>query len=166
MHDDSDTVLVGSATTLAGGAGPTFRSDLPLLNWAPATIGFGGVVSSWFNRPVPGFSTRGLGGFDLSVGLDPSGIAPPSSPIDSSVRLDQGRPGLSFLGFGPLSVQIEIEKLSALGGTATGGATLKAVEDGALLRAVGPSIEPGKKCLRDSHDQRLVDNRQRPVSVG
>lgn len=144
MHDDSDTVLVGSATTLAGGAGPTFRSDLPLLNWGPATIGFGGVVSSWFNRPVPGFSTRGLGGFDLSVGLDPSGTAPPSFPIDLSVRRDQGRPGLSFLGLGP-SVQIEIEKLSALGGTATGGVTLKAVEDGALLRAVGPSIrDPAK----------------------
>jgi hypothetical protein len=37
------------------------------------------------------------------------------------------------------SVQIEIDILSAAG-TATGGVTLNAVEVGALVRAVGPSV--------------------------
>jgi hypothetical protein len=35
---------------------------------------------------------------------------------------------------------MEIEKLSGPGGTATSGVTLETVEDGALLRAVGPSV--------------------------
>jgi hypothetical protein len=64
---------------------------------------------------------------------------PTPIPIDLSVRRDPGFPALRWFGFGP-SVQIEIEKLSAPGGTATTGVTLKAVEDGALLRAVGPSM--------------------------
>ena len=62
-----------------------------------------------------------------------------SIPIDVSVRRDPGLPFLRFVGLGP-SVQIEIEKLSGPGGTATSGVTLNAVEDGALLRAVGPSV--------------------------
>ena len=61
------------------------------------------------------------------------------TPVDVSVRRDPGVAILKFLGLGP-SVQIEIEKLTALGGTATTGVTLQAVEDGALLRAVGPSL--------------------------
>jgi hypothetical protein len=63
------------------------------------------------------------------------------TPIDVSVRRDPGVQILRFLGLGP-SVQIEIEKLTALGGggTATTGITLQATEDGALLRAVGPRL--------------------------
>lgn len=61
-------------------------------------------------------------------------------PIDVSVRRDPGLLRfLIFPGLGP-SVQMEIEKLSGPGGTATSGVTLEAVEDGALLRAVGPSM--------------------------
>lgn len=56
------------------------------------------------------------------------------------MRRDPGIPSLSFLGLGP-SVQIEIETLSAPRGTVTGGITLQVVEDGALLRAVGPSLQ-------------------------
>jgi hypothetical protein len=135
MHDDSDTVLVGSAITTA-----TFRPDLPLRNWGTATIGpLGGIASSWFKRPVPGFSTRGQGGLELQVATGTAVPVPTPIPIDLSVRRDSGFPALRWFGFGP-SVQIEIEKLSALGGTTISGVTLKAVEDGALLRAVGPSM--------------------------
>ncbi len=149
MHDDDGDVLVGSAFGLSS----MFRRDLPLLNWGMATIGGGGVttatgIGSRFNRgPAPGFSTRGLGpgdGAGASLGVvtagSGAGIAT-SIPIDFSVRKDPGIPWLSFLGMGP-SVQIEIETLSAPapGGTATGGIKLDASENGALLRAVGPSL--------------------------
>jgi hypothetical protein len=139
MHDDSDTVLFGGAMFPTF----TFRPDLPLLNWGTATIGGGGAsigVGGWFRRAqAPGFSTRGLGGATLNVATGTAVPLPTPIPIDLSVRRDPGLRYLSFLGLGP-SVQIEIEKLSALGGTATSGVTLKAVEDGALLRAVGPSM--------------------------
>jgi hypothetical protein len=137
MHDDSGTVLLGGV----GFPNFTFRRDLPLQNWGPATISRGGLVGgSWFMRdPVPGFSTRGQGGATLNVGTGNVVPAPTPIPIDFSVRRDPGLRYLSFLGLGP-SVHIEIETLSAPGGTATGGVTLKAVEDGALLRAVGPSV--------------------------
>ena len=134
MHDDSDTVLVGAAITTA-----TFRPNLPLQNWGPATISPGGLVTKWFNRPIPGFSTRGQGGLELEVAKATAVPVATSMPIDVSVRRDTGIPFLRFLGGGP-SVQIEIERLSALGGTATSGVSLRAVEDGALLRAVGPSM--------------------------
>ena len=62
-----------------------------------------------------------------------------SDPIDVSVRRDPGFQFLRFLGLGP-SVQIEIDKLTALGGTATNGVTLQATEYGPLLRAIGPSL--------------------------
>ncbi len=143
MHDDSDTVLAGHELFEEYGPGepggkPTFHPDLPLLDWGPASIDRGrAVAGSWFDRPaVPGFSTRGQGGMTLNVAVG-GGTA---IPVDVSVRRDSGLfPFLSFLGLGP-SVQIEIEKLSGPGGTATSGVTLEAVEDGALLRAVGPSV--------------------------
>jgi hypothetical protein len=141
MHEDSD-VLAGSEMFEEYGPGqpggkPTFHPDLPLLNWGPATIDRGFAnVGSWFNGPVPGFSTRGQGGMMLNVA---AGNAVPI-PIDVSVRRDPGLLRfLSFPGLGP-SVQMEIEKLSGPGGTATSGVTLEAVEDGAFLRAVGPSV--------------------------
>jgi hypothetical protein len=131
MHDDAGTVMVGAATF----PNFTFRPDLPLLNWGPATIRRGGLVGGWLGpAQVPGFSTRGQGGMNLNMGLG-SGTA---MPIDLSVRRDPGHPSLSFLGLGP-SVHIEIDKLSGAG-TATDGVTLKAVENGALVRAVGPSV--------------------------
>ena len=143
MHDDSDTVLAGDQLFEEygpdePGGKPTFHPDLPLLNWGPATIDLGRAVTGrWFARPaVPGFSTRGQGGMTLNVAAG-GGTA---IPVDVSVRRDPGLfPFLSFPGLGP-SVQMEIEKLSGPGGTATSGVTLEAVEDGALLRAVGPSV--------------------------
>jgi hypothetical protein len=143
MHDDSDTVLAGSELFEEygpdePGGKPTFRPDLPLRSWGPATFNLVRTVTGrWFQKPpVPGFSTRGQGGMQLAVAV--GGTAAPM-PIDVSVRRDPGLPYLRFLGWGP-SVQIEIERLSGPGGTATTGVTLNAVEDGALLRAVGPSI--------------------------
>jgi hypothetical protein len=142
MHDDSGVVLAGSNVFETYGPGepggkPTFHPDLPLLDWGPARIdrGLARVTGSWFNRPVPGFSTRGQGGIALNVAIGGG----TSIPIDVSVRQDPGLPFLRFVGLGP-SVQIEIEKLSGPGGTATSGVTLNAVEDGGLLRAVGPSV--------------------------
>ena len=143
MHDDSDAVLVDSELFETygpdePGGKPTFHPDLPLLNWGPATIDPGRAVTGrWFGTPpVPGFSTRGQGGMTLNVAAGGG----TSIPVDVSVRRDPGvLRFLSFPGLGP-SVQIEIEKLSGPGGTATSGVTLKAVEDGALLRAVGPSM--------------------------
>jgi hypothetical protein len=136
MHDDSDTVLFGGAMFPTF----TFRRDLPLLNWGTATIGGGGVsigVGSWFRTAqVPGFSTRGLGGTTLNVATGTAVPLPTPIPIDLSVRRDPGY--LRFLGWGA-SVQIEIEVLGA-GGAVTRGVQLKAAEDGALLRAVGPSL--------------------------
>ena len=133
VHDNQDTVLVATSETESA-----FRPDLPLRNWGPATIDLSEVVGRrWFERPpVPGFSTRGQGGMTLNV--EAGGGTP--IPVDASVRRDPGLFNyLSFVGLGP-SVQIEIEKLSGPGGTAISGVTLRAVEDGALLRAVGPSI--------------------------
>jgi hypothetical protein len=135
MHDDDAAVLTGRAGFGANG-GPTFHPDLPLRDWRPARIVDRALVTlgSWFNRPVPGFSTRGQASLMLK------GDSGSPIPIDVSVRRDPGVVGfLSLPGLGP-SVQMEIEKLSAQGGTATSGVTLRAVEDGALLRAVGPSM--------------------------
>jgi hypothetical protein len=130
MHEDQGWRMSASA----GFPNFTFRTDLPLLNWGPATFRGGGWVDNWL-RPhqVPGFSTRGQGGISFGVG----GTGGTPFPVDLSVRRDPGYAPLSFL-LGP-SVQIEIDKLSAAG-TATDGVTLNAVEDGALVRAVGPSV--------------------------
>ena len=135
MHDESNMVLVGYTSSTA-----TFRSDLPLQNWGTGTISQrGSIVSRWFSRPIPGFSTRGQGGLQMDVA--PASFSPPLTPIpiDVSVRRDPGLPALAFLGLGP-SVQIEIEKLTAPGGTVASGVTLQATEDGALIRAIGPSL--------------------------
>jgi hypothetical protein len=148
VHDDAGAVLAAeddfrmTASGVDPGDRPTFHPDLPLRDWGPARIVDRAVVTvgSWFNRPKPGFSTRGQGGMTLNVAA--TGAHPHVSPIpiDVSVRRDPGIIGfLSFPGLGP-SVQMEIEKLSGPGGTATSGVTLRAVEDGALLRAVGPSM--------------------------
>jgi hypothetical protein len=135
MHDERDTVLVGTALTSA-----TFRTNLPLQNWGTATISKpGSWASKWFNRPIPGFSTRGQGGLQMGVAAATAVPLATAFPADVSVRRDSGVSFLSFLGLGP-SVQIEIEKLTAPGGTATSGVTLQATEDGELLRAVGPSL--------------------------
>jgi hypothetical protein len=140
MHDETDTVLAGGPPTLQT---LTFRSDVPLRNWGTATISLpaGSVVSKWFNRQIPGFSTRGQGGLMMNVVAASTVPLATATPVDVSVRRDPGVAILRFLGLGP-SVQIEIEKLTALGpgGTVTTGVTLQATEDGALLRAVGPSL--------------------------
>ena len=141
MHDDTDTVLVGS---VSASSILTFRPDIPLRNWGTGTIGQpGSVVGRWFNRQIPGFSTRGQGnpvmGLTMNVVVASAVPLATSTPIDVSVRRDPGFQFLRFLGLGP-SVQVEIDKLTALGGTATNGVTLQATEDGALLRAVGPSL--------------------------
>jgi hypothetical protein len=145
MHDDFFTVLVGNAD----GLDKLFRPDLPLLNFGTGAIGGGGGATSnvgWFSGPVPGFSTRGLRPTDgtdarllSSRPTDPTFGT--SIPIDFSVRRDPGIPWSNFLGMGP-RIQIEIETLSgpAPGGTATSGIQLEAVQDGGLLRAVGPSL--------------------------
>ncbi len=132
VHDNQDTVLVATSEKESA-----FRPDLPLQNWGQATIDLGEVGRRWFERPpVPGFSTRGQGGMTLNVAAGGG----TSIPVDVSVRRDPGLLNyLNFAGLGP-SVHIEIEKLSGPGGTAISGVTLKAVEDGALLRAVGPGI--------------------------
>jgi hypothetical protein len=107
MHDETDTVLVGGDTTKA-----TFRRDVPLLNWRMGTI------SPVVGRPtgqIPGFSTRGQGGLMMDVVAATAVPLATPTPIDVSVRRDPGIPILRFLGSGP-SVQIEIEKLTALGG--------------------------------------------------
>jgi hypothetical protein len=142
MHDDANAVLAGSelfetyGPTGADGGKQTFHPDLPLRDWGPARIDRGlSFAGSWFNRPVPGFSTRGQGGMMLNVAIGGGS----SIPIDVSVRRDPGLPFLGLGRFGP-SVQVEIEKLSGPGGAATSGVTLKAAEDGGLLRAVGPSV--------------------------
>jgi hypothetical protein len=127
MHDDEETLMYANP----GFPNFTFRPDLPLLNWGPVTFRSGGLVGHWV-RPtqIPGFSTRGQGG----ITLQGSGA---SISIDFSVRRDPGRSPFNVL-FRP-SIQIEIDKLSAAG-TPTDGVTLNAVEDGALVRAVGPSL--------------------------
>ena len=131
MHEDDGILMAGST------AFPkfTFRADLPLLNWGPATFRRGGLVGSWARQPhqVPGFSTRGEGGITFGAG----GTGGTPFTVDLSVRRDPGSGPLSFL-FGP-SVQIEIDKLSAAG-TPVDGVTLNAVEDGAFVRAIGPSV--------------------------
>jgi hypothetical protein len=141
MHDEAGNVLVGQAD----GRDAMFRPDLPLLNLAMPTIAGGGAPPPTRFVPssggqIPGFSTRGLG--------PPDGVANLGTiPIDISVRRDPGNRWLALLGRGP-SVQIEIETLSAPApaGTLTGGIKLEAAEDGALLRAVGPSLkDPANK---------------------
>jgi hypothetical protein len=148
MHDDGSTVLVGNAV----GQDELFRSDLPLLNFGRPTIGGGATGSGgrFMSGPVPGFSTRGLGPpyityasllFSRPTDLTTFGK---SIPIDFSVRRDPGIPWLPFPGMGP-RIQIEIETLSAPGGRATRGIQLEAVQDGGLLRAVGPSLQDSAK---------------------
>jgi hypothetical protein len=138
MHDDDGNVLVGSAFGLSD----MFRPDLPLLNLGIATIGGGGATPTTGHTPVPGFSTRGLGPANgAGANLGPI-------PIDFSVRRDPGNRWLILLGRGGPSVQIEIETLSAAApaGTVTGGIKLEVAEDGALLRAVGLSLQdPAKR---------------------
>jgi hypothetical protein len=147
MHDDEQAVFVGNAYGLSD----VFRPDLPLLNLGgTATLAGGGATATgahgrFRKGPAPGFSTRGLGpgqGENANMrDVTPGGVGPGNFiPIDFSVRKDPGIPWLSFLGMGP-SVQIEIETITAAGGTPTGGVKLDVVEDGALLRAVGPSLQ-------------------------
>jgi hypothetical protein len=134
MHDETDTVLVGGSSDLFRA---TFLTDVPLRNWGTGTISPGGSRRGQvFNRQIPGFSTRGQGGLMMNVAAASAVPLATPTPIDLSVRRDPGR-----FFWGP-SVQIEIEKLTALGtgGTVTTGITLQATEDGALLRAVGPSL--------------------------
>jgi hypothetical protein len=105
--------------------------DLPLLHPAVATIAGGGPTLAVGGQSVPGFSTRGTG-TNAMLG---------TIPIDFSVRRDPGSPRLIAVGRGGPSVQIEIETLSPVpAGTVTGGFELEVAEDGALLRAVGPSL--------------------------
>jgi hypothetical protein len=145
MHDGNDAVLAGGQVFETYGPGepggkPTFHPDLPLRNWGPATLdlGLAQAIGGWSHqqRPVPGFSTRGQGGMTLNAA---AGGGNPI-PVDVSVRRDAGvLRFMSLPGLGP-GVQMEIEKLSGPGGTAISGVTLEATEDGALLRAVGPSL--------------------------
>jgi hypothetical protein len=149
MHEASGLVLFGVAT-------PTVRPDVPLRN-GPATIGAPGGFRRL--RLVPGFSTRGNPPFGPNlqrnqfVASDRTAPAPPVQTqrfifdqpihIDFSVRRDPGSAILRWFGGGP-SIQIEIETLSAPGGTVINGVMLNAVEDGVLLRAVGASVQnPG-----------------------
>jgi len=149
MHDDDGTVMVGSPEYPAF----TYLQNVPLLNWGPATISPGGGLLGTINRvagthwftptQVPGFSTRGQGGLTFRVAAGDVLPLPTDLKIDLSVRRSPGlpylgSPHLSPLGSGP-SVQIQIETLSAAG-AATDGVTLDAVEDEALVRAVGPSV--------------------------
>lgn len=147
MHDDFFNVWVG----IADGLDNLFRLNLPLLNFGRGTIGGGGTTSNvgWFmSGPVPGFSTRGLRppgeneAYRLLSARPTDATYGTPIPIDFSVRRDPGIPWLSFLGMGP-RIQIEIETLSgrAPGSTATSGIQLEAVQDGGLLRAVGPSLQ-------------------------
>jgi len=139
MHEDLGGVMYGGAwyqTYNPRDPGATFHPDLPLLDWGPSRLdlGLAHAANRWFNRSVPGFSTRGQGGLMLNVAGGGG-----SMPIDLSVRRDPGLPFLGSLPIGP-GVQIEIETLSAPGGSATGGVTLNADENGGLVRAVGPSV--------------------------
>jgi hypothetical protein len=75
VHDDAGAVLAAeddfrmTASGVDPGDRPTFHPDLPLRDWGPARIVDRAVVTvgSWFNRPKPGFSTRGQGGMTLNV---------------------------------------------------------------------------------------------------
>jgi len=144
MHDEAAVLSVGEAH----GYSSMFRRDLPLLNWGMGSIADGRPVGR--REPVPGFSTRGLGGpADFLDGVGPSmlGVGNSSAsgtsfPIDFSVRRDPGNPWMRYLGRGP-SIQIEIEQRSAPspGGTVTAGVQLQASQDSSLLRAVGPSLK-------------------------
>jgi hypothetical protein len=129
MHDEAHNVLVGAAF----GDSTMFRPDLPLLHPGVATIAGGAAtLTVGGSQSVPGFSTRGTG-TNAMLG---------TIPIDFSVRRDPGNPRLIAVGRGGPSVQIEIETLSPVpAGTVTGGFELEVAEDGALLRAVGPSLK-------------------------
>src|SRR5262245_50192889 len=118
MHEDLGGVMYGGAwyqTYNPRHPGATFHPDLPLLDWGPSRLdlGLAHAANRWFNRSVPGFSTRGQGGLMLNVAGGGG-----SMPIDLSVRRDPGLPFLGTLPIGP-GVQIEIETLSAPGGSAT-----------------------------------------------
>jgi hypothetical protein len=135
MHDNIGVVAVGGAT-------PTFRADLPLLNWGGqatfAAGGFSSTIGGWAKHQgqVPGFSTRGDGGTHQLVW---PGAAPgqPQLTIDFSVRLD---PGYVFGRFGLGSqIQMEIERLGP-GGAVEDGIQVTATQDGPLLRAMGPTL--------------------------
>lgn len=138
MHDVAGHVLFGSGT-------PTVRADVALQNHGvPATI-LDGIRYSRLGRvQVPGFSTRGNppaphGPSSASLEQFPSGSGQPIS-IDFSVRKD---PGWVFWNgvftIGP-RIQIELEQLTAPGGTAVSGVTLDVEEQGVLMQAMGPSL--------------------------
>lgn len=140
MHDDDGTVMFGSA----GFPAFTFRQNLPLLNWGGVEtiepFGARYFPNGWLPpAQVPGFSTRGQGGLELDVAT--SSVVPlaTTTKIDLSVRRNPGSPSPYLRFWAGASIQIEIETLSAAG-TATDGVTLQAVQDGALVRAVGPSV--------------------------
>lgn len=126
MHDENHHVLSGAAF----GDSSMFHPDLPLQHPDVATIaGVGPTVTAGGVQSVPGFSTRGTGTHAMLGTI----------PIDFSVRRDTTLVGR--LGGGP-SVQIEIETLSPLpADTVPGAFKLEVAEDGALLRAVGPSLK-------------------------
>jgi len=128
MHDEAGQVLVGGAY----GLDPMFRPDLPLMHPDVATIAVGGPTLTTGGGKVPGFSTRDGGG-RATLGM---------IPIDFSVRRDPGTSLVDVVeGVGP-NVQIEIETLPPLPtGTVPGAFKLEVAEDGALLRAVGPSLK-------------------------
>ena len=136
MHDNIGVVAVGGAT-------PTFRAELPLLNWGQGSLAGPGSsssrVGSWFQYEgqVPGFSTRGDGGTHQ---LAWTGAAPgqPQLTIDFSVRLDPGYGAFGRFGLGS-RIQMEIERLGP-GGAVEEGIQVNASQDGPLLRAMGPTL--------------------------
>jgi hypothetical protein len=113
-----------------------FRTSL--RNWGPATFRRGGFVSGhWVHEPA---GAGVLNAWTGRNGVQGGHLRRGAHHVDRpSVRRDPGIAPFSFLLGGP-SVQIEIEQLSGPGGTAASGVTLNAVEDGDLIRAVGPSL--------------------------
>lgn len=156
MHGDSDP----SGVVWYGIAGAEFVPNLPPLPVMGTTGSISGTatatttgIAGWFTKqPAPGFSTRvvqpsaGTNHFLSSESFDvdsfgrvqPFDFAKPI-PINFTVRLDPGSPFLAWLR-GP-SVQVEIQILSAIGGTLVNSVTLNMSEDGPILNAVGPSLE-------------------------
>jgi hypothetical protein len=128
MHDEAGMVLVGAAY----GLDPMFRPDLPLMHPDVVTFAGPGPTVTLGVQSVPGFSTR-AGAGRATLGM---------IPIDFSVRRDPGTSSVDRVeGVGP-NVQIEIETLSpAPPGTVASAFKLEVAEDGALLRAVGPSLQ-------------------------
>ena len=147
MHDSSHVVMFGMVE-------PAFLQDVPVRT-GPATIA---PPAGWGRRArlIPGFSTWDLPrpGSNLQlnelVSNDRNTVAAPvktqwfdvaqAVPIDFSVRRDPGSPILNFFGRGP-SIQIEIETRTTPGSAVR----LDAVQDGLLLRAVGPSLRDASR---------------------